>query len=61
MTIVIDRYDLMDELTNKMCTLSTEDLCVLAEHMLGTGHTSLGITKVMGDKVDAILKEIKDR
>jgi hypothetical protein len=43
-----------------MCKLSTEDLCVLAEHMLDTGHTSLGYTMVLGDKVDAILKEVKE-
>jgi hypothetical protein len=28
--------------------------------MLGTGHTSLGYTMVMGEKTDAILKEIKN-
>jgi hypothetical protein len=60
MTIIIDRWDLQGELANIMCKLSTSDLCVLAEHMLGTGHTSLGYTMVMGEKTDAILKEIKN-
>ena len=60
MTIVIDRWDLQAELADRMCKLSTEELCVLAEHMLGTGHTSLGYTMVMGEKTDAILKEIKN-
>jgi|TARA_R110000796_G_scaffold123189_2_gene237507 hypothetical protein len=60
MTIIIDRWDLQAELADRMCKLSTEDLCVLAEHMLDTGHTSLGYTMVLGDKVDAILKEVKE-
>ena len=60
MTIVIDRWDLQAELTDHLCKLSASDLCVLAEHMLGTGHTSLGYTMVMGEKTDAILKEIKN-
>jgi len=60
MTIIIDRWDLQAELADRMCKLSTEDLCVLAEHMLDTGHTSLGYTMVMGEKTDAILKEVKE-
>jgi hypothetical protein len=60
MTIIIDRYDLLTELENKMNRLSTDELCVLAEHMLDTSHTSLGYTMVMGNKADAILKEITD-
>jgi len=60
MTIVIDRWDLQAELTDKLCKLSTEELCVLAEHMLDTSHTSLGYTMVMGEKTDAILKEKKE-
>ena len=60
MTIIIDRWDLQDELTDKLCKLSTEELCVLAEHMLDTSHTSLGYTMVMGEKTDAILKEKKE-
>jgi hypothetical protein len=51
---------LQAELTDHLCKLSASDLCVLAEHMLGTGHTSLGYTMVMGEKTDAILKEIKN-
>jgi len=60
MTIVIDKWDLQAELIDRMGKLSTKELCVLAEHMLGTGHTSLGYTMVMGEKTDAILKEIKN-
>ena len=60
MTIIIDRWDLQYELADKLNTLSTDDLCVLAEHMLDTGHTSLGVTIVLGNKVDAILKEKKE-
>jgi len=60
MTIIIDRYDLLTELENKMNRLSTDELCVLAEHMLDTSHTSLGYTMVMGNKADAILKETTD-
>ena len=60
MTIVIDRCDLTYELVEKLNTLSTDALCTLAEHMLGTGHTSLGYTMVMGENIDAILKEKKE-
>ena len=60
MTIIIDRCDLTYELVEKLNTLSTDALCTLAEHMLDTGHTSLGVTMVLGNKVDAILKEKKE-
>ena len=60
MTIVIDRVDLTYELVEAIAKLSAENLCVLAEHMLDTSHTSLGKIMVMGDRVDAILKETSD-
>jgi len=60
MTIIIDRCDLTYELVEHINTLSTDALCTLAEHMLGTGHTSLGVTMVLGNKADAILKEKKE-